>query len=48
METNEIYLLVDCDGEVICAYSDRDLAISEAKECGVDVETTHLYSLKKD
>jgi hypothetical protein len=40
----EIYLLVDCDGEVVCAFSDKEKAIKESKECGVDVETTILYN----
>lgn len=44
MEKREIYLLVDVDGEVICAYNDKDIAIQEAKHCGCDVETTNFYS----
>lgn len=44
MKKLEIYLLVDIDGEVICAYTDRDIAIEQAKDSCCDVETTSLYS----
>jgi len=30
----EIYLLVDCDGEPICAFRDQDKAIDEAESSG--------------
>lgn len=40
----EIYILVDCDGEAICAFTDKDVAIKEAKESGCDVEVIPLHT----
>jgi hypothetical protein len=40
----EIYILVDCDGETICAFADKETAIKEAEESGCDVEVITLHS----
>ena len=41
--TEIIYTLVDSDGEIICAFKDKNTAIQEAKETGCDVEELNLY-----
>ena len=38
-----IYILVDCDSDVSCAFDDKEVAVKEGNECGCDVEEIRLY-----
>lgn len=43
MDKEKIYILVDCDGDTICAFTDEKKAIKEALECGCKVYYITLY-----
>ena len=39
----KIYILIDVDGETVCAFRDREEAIKEATKADLDVEEINLY-----
>ena len=43
MIKDKIFLLVDCEGEVVCAFTNEKTALEEAEESGGTVELTTLY-----
>lgn len=43
-EEKIIYLLIDVDGEAICAFTDRDKAYNEAKDSGCLVQHIRLIN----
>ena len=38
----EVYVLTDSDGDAICAFTDKEQAIKEARDCGCDVQEVRL------
>jgi len=39
----DIYVLIDCDGDMICAFKDQDKAIKEAEDCGCEMVILELH-----
>lgn len=39
----QIYILVDCDGEACSAFEDKEEAVEEAQDCGLDVEEIPFF-----
>lgn len=39
----KIYILIDDDGETVCAFREKDKAFAEAKLADLDVEEINLY-----
>jgi hypothetical protein len=40
--SDEIYVLVDNDGDAICAFEDKEKATKDAEECGCYVQAVRI------
>ncbi len=43
MESKAIFLLIDCDGDVVCSYEDKKIANYQASQNDCTVEPVQLY-----